>query len=147
MTQKIEHNVASTLTHTRSTLNTGTNSQLPRRGDSLTKIQALEYANIVEASRKGSANFRSARIGPGWIAGAAEAVAGVPCQGQHVAVTNCRLHYLPFARIAELEKSNPALVLSLYKLLGYMMARRQEATIGQLATLHSIMTSPATNRA
>ena len=121
----------------------GVGSKFPT-ADSLTKIQALEYANIVQASQSEPTNFRSARIGPGWIAGAAEAVSGEPRHGQVVAVTGCRLHHLSFAQVEAIEKENPTLVLNLYKLLAYMMARRQEATIGQLATLHSIMTSPAT---
>lgn len=111
---------------------------------SLSKIQAMEYSNLLAASRNGeSQTFRLARIGPGWIAGAAEAVSGTQRPGFHIAVTHCRLHHLPFTKIVEVEKENPALVLSLYKLLAYMMAQRQEKTIGQLATLHSIMTSPA----
>ena len=42
-----------------------------------------------------------------------------------------------------MEKKNPALVLNLYKMLSHLMARRQEITIEQLATFHSIMSSPA----
>ena len=105
----------------------------------------MEYSNILEASRTdGEARtFRLARIGPGSIAGTLEAVSGRQRPGHHVAVTHCRLHHLPFAKIVEVEKTDPALVLHLYKMLAYMMARRQEATIGQLATLHSIMTAPA----
>ncbi len=115
--------------------------------DTLTKIQAMEYSNILEASRKGEGRtFRLARYGPGWVAGTLEAVSGQQRPGFHIAVSNCRLHHLPFSKIAEVEKSNPSLVLSLYKLLAYMMARRQEATIGQLATLHDIMTSPANSK-
>jgi CRP-like cAMP-binding protein len=111
----------------------------------LSKIQAMEYATILAASQQNSESqtFRLARIGPGWIAGTVEAVSGRQRPGFHIAVTHCRLHHLPFSKIVEMEKENPALVLSLYKLLAYMMARRQESTIGQLATFHSIMTSPA----
>jgi hypothetical protein len=72
-----------------------------------------------------------------------EAVSGNRPTGNHVAVTHCRLHHLPFSKLGEVERKNPALVLHLYKLLAHLMARRQEATIGQLATLHSIMGSPA----
>jgi CRP-like cAMP-binding protein len=63
--------------------------------------------------------------------------------GDVVAVTHCRLHHLPYTKIEQVEKENPALILNLYKLLSYLMARRQEGTIAQLATLHSIMASPA----
>lgn len=112
--------------------------------DTLSGIQAMEYSTILQASRNADAQtFRLARIGPGWIAGTLEAVSGRQRPGQHVAVTHCRLHHLPFSKIGQVEKTQPALVLHLYKLMAYTMARRQEATIGQLATLHSIMTSPA----
>jgi len=63
--------------------------------------------------------------------------------GNQVALDHCKLHHLPFSKIQEAESEDPVLVLKLYKLLSYLMARRQEATIGQLATLHSIMSSPA----
>ena len=63
--------------------------------------------------------------------------------GQEVALDYCKLHHLPFSKIQEAESEDPGLVLELYKLLSYLMAQRQEATIGQLATLHSIMSSPA----
>lgn len=113
--------------------------------DSLTRIQARSLAQYSSLLNKdgSSQTFRLARIGPGWVAGTLEYVSGMRNSGDHVAVTDCRLHHLPYSRLQEIEKSNPSLVLSLYKLLSYLMARRQEATIGQLATLHSIMTSPA----
>jgi CRP-like cAMP-binding protein len=88
-------------------------------------------------------SFRLARIGPGWVAGAMEQVSGIRRQGEYIAVTHCRLHHLPYSKLDAIETENPALILNLYKLLSYLMARRQEATIGQLATLHSIMSSPA----
>lgn len=148
--QKIEHDAASTLTRGSMRSNSSLRVSQPSisNTDSLSRIQAMEYSNILEASRKeNSQTFRLARIGPGWIAGTLEAVSGRQRPGDHVAVTHCRLHHLSFSKIVEVEKKNPAMVLSLYKLLAYMMARRQEATIGQLATLHSIMTSPANSKA
>ena len=147
--QKIEQDTSKTLTHrgtTRSSSRRDSSSPTISAIDTLSKIQAMEYSNILDASRNGeSRTFRLARYGPGWIAGTLEALSGQERPGFHIAVTHCRLHHLPFSKIAEMEKSNPALVLSLYKLLAYMMARRQEATIGQLATLHAIMTSPASS--
>jgi len=118
---------------------------LDHSDSTLTKIQAMEYSNILSAAVQNGEGqtFRLARIGPGWIAGTVEAVSGRQRPGFHIAVTPCRLHHLPFSKIVAMEKENPALVLSLYKLLAYMMARRQEKTIGQLATLHAIMTSPS----
>lgn len=60
-----------------------------------------------------------------------------------VAVTPCRLHYISYKQIEEIEASDTAIVLKLYKLLSFLMAKRQEVTISQLGTLHSIMSSPA----
>jgi len=147
---KIVQDTSATLTRGTTKTNTSkaSNQTLIPATDSLSKIQAMEYSNILEASRNEEARtFRLARIGPGWIAGTLEAVSGRQRPGFHVAVTPCRLHHLPFSKIVEAEKENPTMVLSLYKLLAYMMARRQEATIGQLATLHSIMTAPAQKKA
>jgi CRP-like cAMP-binding protein len=147
--QKIELDTGATLTRGSAIGSLGSlrgTSHGYGRSDSLTKIQAMEYSNILNASQGEVKTFRLARIGPGWIAGTLEAVSGAQRPGEHVAVTHCRLHHLSFSKIQEVEKSNPALVLSLYKLLAYMMARRQEATIGQLATLHSIMSSPANSQ-
>jgi hypothetical protein len=41
----------------------------------------------------------------------------------------------------EIEEEDPILTLRVYKLLAHLMARRQEVTVEQLATLHSIMTA------
>ena len=117
-----------------------------KEGGSLTKMQAksLLHPNSTHQANQGDrATFRLARIGPGWVVGTVEAVTGMQREGDTVAVTHCLLHHLPFSKIKAAEKTDPALVLHLYKLLSYLMAKRQEATIGQLATLHSIMASPA----
>jgi hypothetical protein len=45
----------------------------------------------------------------------------------------------------DIEEEDPKLMMRLYKLLAHTMARRQEVTIEQLATLNSILTSPAQN--
>lgn len=111
-------------------------------GKKLSKLMASQSSrrNVGGGQRD---TFRLARIGPGWVAGTEEVVTGVRREGDTVAVTHCRLHHLPFSEIERIETKHPRLVLHLYKLLSYLLARRQEATIGQLATLHSIMTSPA----
>jgi len=87
--------------------------------------------------------FRLARIGPGWVVGIVENALGYRNPGVHIAVSRCKLHCIPFHKIAKLEEENPLLLLRLYKLMSHLMARRQELTIDQLATLHSIMSSPA----
>ena len=89
-----------------------------------------------------SETFRLARLGEGWVVGTMEFFHHER-DGFEVALDDCKLHHLPFSKIRQVEKEDPGLVLELYKLLSYLMAERQEATIGQLATLHSIMSSPA----
>jgi len=56
---------------------------------------------------------------------------------------SCRIHYLSHSQMSKLESSHPLLMLHLYKLLSNMMAKQQEVTIGQLSTLHAIISSPA----
>jgi CRP-like cAMP-binding protein len=68
---------------------------------------------------------------------------GVRASGITVAVTQCRLYHLSFAKLEEIEKEDPALVLRLYKLMTHLRAHREEATIEQLSTLSNIMSSPA----
>ena len=86
--------------------------------------------------------FRLARLGEGWVVGTMEFFYQRK-EGIEIALDHCKLHHLPFSKIEEVESEDPGLVLQLYKLLSYLMAERQEATIGQLATLHKIMSSPA----
>jgi len=103
-----------------------------------------EYARLKAAdSASHKQSFRLARIGPGWVVGAVEAVSGLENTGLHLAVTACRLHYLSYSQMESLEGEDPVLMLRLYKLLSSMMAKQQEVTIGQLGTLHAIMASPA----
>ena len=90
--------------------------------------------------------FRLARIGVGWVVGTIEAVSGIENSGIHLAVTFCRLHYLSYSRMEELEKKDPIITLRLYKLLSCVMAKRQELTTQQLGLLHVIMSSPAQNQ-
>ena len=66
--------------------------------------------------------------------------------GTYTALTPCRVHHLTLETIEELEVDEPVLVLHLYKLLSHLSARRQEMTIGQLATLRSIMSASAPTR-
>ncbi|KAG7357645.1 STAS domain containing protein [Nitzschia inconspicua] len=109
--------------------------------NTITKIQQLSLEENPLSSVAGGPTFRLARIGVGWVAGTMEFF-HMKRPGNQVAVDHCKLHHLPFSKIQDVETNNPHLALTLYKLLSYLMARRQEATIGQLATLHSIMTSP-----
>jgi len=86
--------------------------------------------------------IRLARVGPGWVIGVLEGLHAERYPGHHLAVTSCTLHHLPFHKIKEIEEKDPKLVIRLYKLVSHLMARKAEITIGQLVTLHSIMTSP-----
>jgi hypothetical protein len=81
------------------------------------------------------------------VCGTLENASGVTPAGVTIAVTRCRLHHLPFPKLAELEENHPFLVLRLYKMLSHLMARREEITIEHLSTLHGIMSSPAHSKA
>ena len=122
--------------------NEGSISNLKARTATAGRECALLKATAGNHTRT-SHNFRLARIGPGWVVGIIEGLAGLRNPGIHIAVTPCRLHYLSHKSLEEIEQQKPALALCLYKLISRLMARRQEMTIEQLATLHSIMTSPA----
>ena len=56
------------------------------------------------------------------------------------------LHHISYDKLKEVEETDPELVLTLYKLLASLMAKRQSVTINQLATLHSILGSQAQKR-
>ena len=81
--------------------------------------------------------------GPGWVVGTIEGATGLKNSGIHIAVTECRLHLLPFEKVKEIEKTDPALILSLFRLCSHLSARRQELTIEQLTQYMIIMSSPA----
>jgi CRP-like cAMP-binding protein len=137
---KVEHSTGHTATRGSlgsvkgfGSLNGGT-----KLGDTL---RAIKERSVENSLATGAQTFRLARIGVGWVAGTMEFF-HTRRPGNVVAVDHCRLHHIPFSKIQEVEHKEPGLALSLYKLLSYLMARRQEATIGQLATLHAIMSSP-----
>lgn len=141
---KIERDANETLTRGRSTLTRsrsfGTLGNLHARSGTVGRQRAAMKATSRDNMTQ---TFRLARIGPGWICGAIEGASGLKHAGVHVAVTNCTLHHLPFQKLELMEKEHPSLILNLYKMLSHLMARRQEITIEQLATFHSIMSSPA----
>lgn len=109
-------------------------------GDSTSMGQANGQAESEPLEKH---NFRLARFGVGWVIGTIEAAGGLENAGVHLAVTACRLHYISYSRMEELDKADPGLSLFLYKMLSNMMAKRQELTIGQLEILHAIISSPA----
>ena len=103
-------------------------------------------ANILKktsspAQDHGDHVFRLARIGRGWVIGSITEFVGQDIPGVYTALTPCRVHHLTLETIGELEIERPVLVLHLYKLLSHLNARRQEMTIGQLATMRSIFSS------
>lgn len=108
--------------------------------------EAARQFSRLNASKSGEQTFRLARIGPGWVVGDHEALSGLVNPGTVIAVDFCRLHYISFKQLDELEKENPLLILKLYKLLSKLHAMSYEVTIGQLATLQNIMSAPAHNR-
>ena len=94
----------------------------------------------------GMQTFRLARIGPGWVIGGYEMLSGEQSPGVTVAVDRCRLYYISFRDLRELEKEKPILILQLYKLVSKLEARRSDVHLGQFATMHNIMSSPSHNR-
>jgi hypothetical protein len=104
-------------------------------------------------------------VGPGWVMGSLEAMNGIRKPESIVAgkyfsafflrliasssanalstVTQSHVHYISYSSVEEIERTNPTLVLQLYKLLSYLMTKRQQVTISQLGTFHSIMSAPA----
>lgn len=127
------------VSHTGNTLTRGLDTEKGQnQSDTLTKIRDCSFINSIS---KNSQPFRLARLGVGWVVGTME-LFEMKSLGKQVAVDYCKFHHLPFSKIEEIEAENPSLILKLYKLLSNLMAQRQEETIGQLATLHSIMSSP-----
>jgi len=55
--------------------------------------------------------------------------------GSVIAVSECRLYKLSYSQLEAIEEEHSLVVLRLYKLLSLLMAKRQEITIGHLATL------------
>jgi len=77
------------------------------------------------------------------VLGSLEALGGTVYQRNVVAITECRVHHLPYRKMNEIEKENPTVILDLYKLLSLLTAKRHESMVDQLGTLHSIMSSTA----
>lgn len=107
---------------------------------------ARQIAQLKDSRDPGTQTFRLARIGPGWVIGDHEALSGLAPCGATIAVDRCRLHYISFDTLKELEQENPMLILQLYKLLSKLNALRSEVHIGQFAMLHNIMTAPSHNQ-
>ncbi|KAL7572078.1 hypothetical protein ACA910_001722 [Epithemia clementina (nom. ined.)] len=142
---KVEQNAHDTVTRTGSKLTLGGSAQM----HSLNVLKARSIPVTHQAPGTGvleRRDFRVARIGPGWVLGTGESLTGVGNPGKYIAVSQSVVHYISFEKVEELEESEPRLILDLHKLLAYLMAKRQSVTINQLATLHSIMSSPALKR-
>jgi len=75
------------------------------------------------------------------VVGGIELSTGVNDPGRPLAVTKCRLHHLPYRKLSDIEKAEPFLMLNLYKLLSFLIARREEKAVEQLVTMHSIVGS------
>lgn len=86
--------------------------------------------------------FRLAKFGQGWIIGGIEEANGMKRPGVYVAVSDCRLHHLSHEAILEVEASNPALAMHLFKVLSLLASKRQESTIQQLSQFVKIMKDP-----
>lgn len=155
---KIERDSNMSLTRNCTTANSGGQSLMWNSKNSLSNLQARgstmgKQAALLKSGaqhRTVESFVRLARVGPGWVAGTLESVqhsvGATQFPNHQVAVSKCKVHHLAYHKIEEIEDKDPKLVLQLYKVLSHLMARRQEITIGQLMTLHSIMTSPAAGK-
>lgn len=104
--------------------------------------QMAIWKSVREGQEHNEQTFRLARIGQGWIIGGIEVSNGMKKPGIHVAISECRLHHLPFKAITEAEQSNPMLAMHLYKLLSHLATKRQEMTIEQLGQHLRILNNP-----
>eukprot|EP00548_Thalassiothrix_antarctica_P002690 CAMPEP_0194131942 /NCGR_PEP_ID=MMETSP0152-20130528/2550_1 /TAXON_ID=1049557 /ORGANISM="Thalassiothrix antarctica, Strain L6-D1" /LENGTH=1098 /DNA_ID=CAMNT_0038826841 /DNA_START=116 /DNA_END=3412 /DNA_ORIENTATION=- len=120
-------------------------SEIQNSESSFGAVQESDFRICVEKPDE-SSTIRLARVGPGWVLGTLEDPRLNQFKGHHVALTKCILHHLPLNHIHKIEGENPVLALKLYKMLSYILTRRQEITIGQLVTLHSIMTPSSTQK-
>jgi len=119
-------------------------SDLAARGQTMAaRLSVMKAVRASDPVSPGRHAFRLALVGPGWILGTIEGVSGMKNPGVHVAETDCRAHLLPYRKMQELENEDPVLALHLVKLMGLIIARKQENVIAQLGILQSIMTSPA----
>lgn len=84
---------------------------------------------------------RLARLKAGSVIGTVEACSHFRNQGLHIAMSPMRLHFLSQQHIEHLEEFDPKLILELFKMTAFLSAKRQEASIHQLTTLHTIMSS------
>jgi len=151
----------STLSPTQSALNTASVSTLPNNvstalmnrssTESIGHLNAREGELDPQAS-SGAArqrlratmehSSRLAKIGQGWIIGCVETAERVRMAGIHVAISDCRLHHVSHSSILEIESTNPALAMNLYKLLSLLATKRQESTIYQLEQFMKVMKNP-----
>jgi hypothetical protein len=77
------------------------------------------------------------------VVGANEFATGQHSLKTFKAITKVKMHHLRFSDLTKIEEEDPSLVLRLYKMLTYVMARKEEDTVSHLSTLHDILSSPA----
>lgn len=149
---RCEHDSSASLTRGRSRSNMFAAPHMTNSANSIGRVQARtatvgRCANLLKKNPGVLLDqnhvFRLGRLGPGWVIGNISQFMGQDIVGNYTALTPCRVHHLTFESIDELEIDNPVIILHLYKLLSHLAARRQEMTIGQLATLRSIMSATA----
>jgi len=144
---KIERDSGQSLTMTRTRRSIGANTAFFTLKNQHARIGTVARRTALAKGGIGvgnsSPNLRLARLGPGWVCGTLDVASGHIGSGIISAVEECRLYHLPSVQLDKIEQEDPALVLCLYKMMANLMAYREEATIEQLSTLNSIMSSPA----
>lgn len=147
-TLRIERSTDSTGSLTRTRRSTGTYNNFDSIGHLKARSGSVarQVALLKDQKQYDMQTFRLARIGPGWVIGNHEALSGLESPGATIAVDRCRLHYISFDKLKDLEEGKPMLILQLYKLLSKLHALQSEVQIGQFATLYNIMSAPSHNR-
>jgi len=84
-------------------------------------------------------NFRLTRLGAGYCIGSLELCSGHRSLGTYRADTICRVYFLPFQKVLELEESDPVTVLNLYKLLSRIISHGYDRTKEKLANVTDTM--------
>ena len=89
-------------------------------------------------------NFQLGRIGPGGLIGTTELCSGYRSLGRFVIDSDvCKLHFLSFGAIKDLEVSHPDVALNVVKLSSMLLADRFDRTREQLSQLFDTVYGPA----
>ena len=98
-------------TRSASSLRIGINDDSLGRVSARSRSIGQEVARMKARVRDKNGMFRVARVGPGWVVGVIEALSGSENPGHAFAVSHCRLHYIAYHKINDIEAESPSLAL------------------------------------